>query len=259
MARSLSPSFYETAAITRTWPGKWHLGLDDNHSPKARGFESSFALLQGDASHFAPVPGKPVPADNGTYRENGVLTQVPEYFFSSNFYTDKLIAYIQQNHEDKKPFLAYAAYTAPHWPLQVPSDYADRYKGSVAGYSVIRAKRIERQKALGIIPADFEPNPGLPASANTPTWDQLTDDQKKVESRKMEIYAAVVDNLDHNIGRLVSYLKDIGEYDNTFVFFESDDGAEGSGSFRMAPIPTTRWEISVARCPMSITDIVGPR
>jgi arylsulfatase A-like enzyme len=132
--------------------GKWHLGLDDAHTPKSRGFESSFALLQGAASHFAPVPGKPVPADMGQYREDGVFTTIPDTFYSSNFYTDKLIAYVQRNVDDQKPFFAYAAFTAPHWPLQAPPDYIDRYKGKYdEGYEVIQQRRLAKQKELGII------------------------------------------------------------------------------------------------------------
>jgi arylsulfatase len=211
--------------------GKWHLGLDDAHTPKSRGFESSFALLQGAASHFAPVPGRPVPADRVQYREDGVYTTIPPSFFSSNFYADKLIGYIQKNIDDRVPFFAYAAFTAPHWPLQAPPDYIDRYKGKYdEGYEVIRQRRLEKQKALGIVPTDFEVNPGLPDSLNTPKWDSLTGDQKAVEARTMEVYAAMVENLDANIGRIIQSLKDAGRYDDTFVFFESDNGAEGEPS-----------------------------
>lgn len=96
---------------------------------KACGFESSFALLGGGASHFAPVPGKPIPSDNVRYREDGALTTVPEGFFSTTFYTDRLLAYIDEHAADEKPFFAYAAYTAPHWPRMAPPEYIDRYRG----------------------------------------------------------------------------------------------------------------------------------
>jgi arylsulfatase A-like enzyme len=216
--------------------GKWHLGLEEERSPRARGFESSFALLGGAGSHFAPVPGKPVPADNVVYREDGKLTTVPEYFYSSNFYADKLIAYIGAHAGDGKPFFGYAAFTAPHWPLQAPSDFIDRYAGQYdVGYEAIRARRLARQKELGVIPAAFEPNPGLPATPDNPSWEQLSADQKKIEARRMEIYAAMVENLDHNIGRIIQYLRDIGEYDNTLIFFQSDNGAEGGKSFPDGP------------------------
>ncbi|AOY00760.1 arylsulfatase [Jeongeupia sp. USM3] len=209
--------------------GKWHLGLDEAHSARARGFESSYTLLQGGGSHFAAVAGKAQTYDAVTYRENGALVQVPDNFFSTNFYTDKLISYIDQNKADGKPFFAYAAYTAPHWPLQAPADFIDRYKGRYdAGYDAIRLARIAKQKSLGIIPADFEANAPLPATAANPLWSQLSAEQKQSEARKMEVYAAMVENLDWNIGRLIAYLKQTGKYDNTFIFFMSDNGAEGS-------------------------------
>jgi arylsulfatase len=87
-------------------------------------------------------------------------------------------------------------------------------------------------KRLGILPRDFQPNPGLPVTANSPGWDELSVDQRLVEARKMEVYAAMVENLDHNIGRLLQYLKDAGKYDDTFVFFQSDNGAEGATTYR---------------------------
>lgn len=191
--------------------GKWHLGLygDDAHSPKTRGFESSFALLSGASSHFAPVAGKPLSTDGDPYRDNGIAVTLPNDFYSSNVYADRLIKYIQENAADQKPFFAYAAFTAPHWPLQAPPDHIDRYEGQYAeGYAVIQQRRLAKQKQLGIIPADFRANPGLPDSVNTPTWDSLTTDQQAIEARKMEVYAAMVENLDANIGRIIQAIKD---------------------------------------------------
>jgi len=94
--------------------GKWHLGLTEALSPKARGFEKSFVLLQGGDLHFGTAP---TGYNRGTYREDGVLVNVPNNFYSSDFYTNKLISYIGQSKTLDKPFFAYAAYTAPHWPL----------------------------------------------------------------------------------------------------------------------------------------------
>ncbi len=128
-------------------------------------------------------------------------------FYATDYYTDKLIGYIDANRGDGKPFLALATYTSPHWPLQAPEAYIDRYAGRYdQGYEPIRRARIARQKRLGVIPWSFEPSPPLPAS---------------------EIYAAMVENLDHNIGRIIRYLQRTGQYDDTFIFFQSDNGAEG--------------------------------
>jgi arylsulfatase len=153
---------------------------------------------------------------------------VPNDFFSTDFYTDKLLAYLAASAHDGRPFFAFAAYTAPHWPLQAPDAYLDRYHGVYdVGYDVIRERRIARQKALGIIPQDFEAAAPLPSTPQNPRWDDLTTAQQRFEARRMEIYAAMVENLDHNVGRLLDYLEQSGQRDDTFVFFQSDNGAEG--------------------------------
>jgi arylsulfatase A-like enzyme len=209
--------------------GKWHLGDTEDRSPKARGYESSFVLLPGVATFFNELADPPTTEQAKLYRDNGAFTTLPKDFFATNFYTDKIISYIEANRADGKPFFAFAAFTAPHWPLQAPPEYLDRYRGRYdVGYDVIRARRIERQKALGIIPQAFEPNPLLPATGDNPkVWSALSEDERKDQARRMEIYAAMVENLDANIGRLVRYLKSTGEYENTFIFFQSDNGAEG--------------------------------
>jgi len=264
--------------------GKWHLGSNvatpgaagsvpgsSGQTPDQWGFEQSYALLGGAASnHFGHEP-----ASSKNYTENGVYVQPgqpgqpggaggsPAAFYSTNFYTQRLIQDIDRNKGDGRPFFAYAAYTSPHWPLQVPEPWLSKYKGRYdAGYEVIRAARIARQKQLGLIPQDFEPfagepealtsSPATPAN-NTPAarylnavntvaagyrdygagrvnkkWASLTSLERKAQARYMEIYAGMVENLDHNIGLLIQHLKDIGEYDNTLIVFQSDNGAEGS-------------------------------
>jgi arylsulfatase len=226
------PEVLRDAGYHTYMAGKWHLGLTVETGPKARGFESSFALLQGAGSHFAPVAGQETAADKSAqYREGDDLVALPADFYSSHTYTDKLIGYLRSHSGDGRPFFAYAAYTAPHWPLHVPDADIDRYRGRYdAGYDVIRAARIDRQKALGLLPADWTPNPGLPKTASLPGWSELSAEQKASEARKMEIYAAMVHVLDRDIGRLIQTLKDIGAYDNTLVFFQSDNGAEGAPS-----------------------------
>lgn len=213
--------------------GKWHLGLTQDKSPQAWGFEDSFVLAQGASSHFAPDPSRLTSADvNATFRENGVQTTVPDSFFSTDFYTDKLLSYLAADEGDGKPFFAFAAYTAPHWPLQAPASFLDRYKGRYdVGYEKIRKHRIAKQKLLGVIPLDFKPAAPLPSTPDNPSWSDLTAEQKKTEARRMEIYAAMVENLDHNIGRLIDYLERTNQLDDTFIFFQSDNGAEGGSGF----------------------------
>ena len=218
--------------------GKWHLGYEDDQSANARGFEKSFALLQGGGHHF---DDKPMTVDHDTswYRENGKRVDLPDDFFSSEFYTDKIINYIDSDKKDGKPFFAYLAYTAPHWPLQAPIEYIDKYKGKYnAGYNDLTEKRLSALKELGLTNADTKaPKPVYPENEN---WDNLSDEQKKIDVREMEIYAAMVDNMDYHIGRILSYLEETGERDNTIIIFMSDNGAAGFGPGMNKAFPQER-------------------
>lgn len=207
--------------------GKWHLGMKSSQTPDARGFEDSFVLLQGGASHFSDKRGLVPAVPQGLYRDNGrVVETLPADFYSSSFYTDKMIDYIDKNLKDGKPFFGYLAFSAPHWPLQAPDDYIDRYRGKYdEGYDALRRSRLEKAKQIGIVPATAEVPP---MTKEIPSWQSLTQEQKKIESRKMEIYAAMVENIDHNLGRFLTYLKDTDNYENTFIIFMSDNGADGA-------------------------------
>lgn len=227
--------------------GKWHLGHGDDQSPKARGFESSWVLLPGYGDHYVASPGRYVDAEAGLYlyREDDHLVEPPQDFYSTDFYTDRLITDIARNRADGKPFFAFAAYTSPHWPLQAPQSFIDRQKGRYdEGYDVIRERRLARQRELGILPPGAVAAQPVPATAaryrtfplvGLQEWEDLSPAQREVESRRMELYAAMVENLDWNIGRLVQYLKDIGEYDNTLIVFMSDNGAAPDARVLRAP------------------------
>ena len=209
--------------------GKWHLGTEENQAPPTRGYERSWVLLPGAANHFGSRANRPLPDNTGPFREDGKLVTPPEDYYSTNFFTDRLIEYIDSNRDDGKPFFAFAAYTSPHWPLQAPAEFIDRYRGRYdAGFDAIKQARLDRQKRLGIVPADFKPYPGVPASEKYPHWDDLDSKQKADASRRMEIYAAMIENLDWNIGRLLRHLKEQGLYENTLIVFQSDNGPEAS-------------------------------
>lgn len=220
------PALLQQAGYRTYLSGKWHLGLTEDRSPKARGFDRSFALLRGADDHYAQPWNTRIDPAKPLYREDGQLTRVPDHFYSSDFFADKLVSYLQEGRQDKKPFFAYLAFTAPHWPLQAPQDviakYEERYK---AGYEPIRQARIDKQKAIGLLPKDFQP-----ARAQTlfPAWRRLTPQQQAQEARRMATYAAMVDIMDRNIGKVVAQLKASGEYDNTVILFISDNGAEGA-------------------------------
>lgn len=204
--------------------GKWHLGAQQGHTPNERGFEKSFTMLGGGASHFSLFfalgdEEKPVTF----YMENGKrIDTLPDDFYSTTYYTDKMIGYLQDC-PTNKPFFAYLAYTAPHDPLHIPQEWADKYKGKYdAGYDSIRVQRTERQRKLGIIPTEIPINDACGAF---PAWDDLSEEEKKEQSRKMEIYAAMIEYVDYNIGRIINELKRENKLDNTLIIFLSDNGA----------------------------------
>jgi len=204
--------------------GKWHLGHESEHFPYARGFERSFSMLQGGASHWSDMIGLQTPSQEfAKYSKDGEpLEELPKDFYSSRSYADFLIDSIRENRRDGKPFMAYFAPTAAHDPVHVPEPWLSKYKGQYDdGYEVLKAKRIEGSKRSGLIP-DNAPAPGfLP---NVKPWDTLSDETRALESRTMEAYAGMIENMDYNIGRILTFLKDIDQYDNTIIIFTSDNG-----------------------------------
>jgi len=194
--------------------GKWHLGLRPEDDPHARGFQHSFTLLQGSHNHFGTDIGK-----GATYREDGrTLTSLPANFYSSDTFTDKLIEQLQatsKGAEGRKPFLAYLTFTAPHFPLQAPPAEIAKYKGRYdAGFEALREQRLKRQVELGLVDAKAAAH--APALPNGP-WEAYTPEQKRFAARNMEVFAAMVDRVDQNVGRVVAELKRTGEYDNTII------------------------------------------
>jgi arylsulfatase len=201
--------------------GKWHLGKTPESNPHQKGFEHSFVLLEGAGNHYNNRSA--LFGEVSSYTEDGDSTAWVEGNYSTDFYTNKLIEYIDSDKGDKKPFFAFAAYTSPHWPLQVDKKYWKKYKGQYDdGYEKLRERRLASLKKAGIIPNDAI---APPTHERVLPWDSLSKQEQMEEARKMELYAGMVDNLDHNIGRLVKHLKNIGEYENTLFVFMSDNGA----------------------------------
>ena len=213
--------------------GKWHLGLSEETSPAARGFEKSYALVQGGAGAFdnmLPIvgPGKAL------YRVNGEqLEQLPEDFYSTRFYTELMQEYIDAGLDDGKPFFAYLAYTSPHWPLQAPQESIARYQGVYdAGYDALIEQRLQNLIDRGLVDAGVEPFPRL---LDERPWDELSPEEQRYQAKIMESYAAMVDDVDVYIGKMIAYLKEIGEYENTVIFFMSDNGPEGHAMEKAFP------------------------
>jgi arylsulfatase len=205
--------------------GKWHLGEEPAQWPAVKGFERDFTLLQGGGSNWPdmlyPNPAHP----HLTFTRNGKLVEkLPDHYFSSAAYADFIMEAVDEHKSDGKPFFAYLSFQAVHAPFAAPDDWLDRYKGQYdKGYDVLRAERLARMKQMGLVGTTVTPFPRLPS---IPAWDTLTPEQQKLSARKMEIYAAMLANMDFHIGRVLDHLKRLGKLDHTLVIFLSDNGAE---------------------------------
>jgi len=214
--------------------GKWDMGgrNDDSLLPGQRGFEKSFVLVEGSADHFRAFPAI-AELDSIHYRENDQPVDIPEDFYSTTFYASKMIEFLEADRDDTKPFFAYLSFTAPHYPLQAPDDYIDKYRDVYAvGYEKIRQQRIARMRELEIIGNDMAVAPQHPA---WPAWDDLSPVMKQLEVRRMQVYAAMVDAMDHHIGRVLDYLRTSGQLENTLIVFLSDNGPDGGNPLDWAP------------------------
>lgn len=239
VAEALARQGYETFMA-----GKWHLAIDDAQTPHIRGFQKSFSLLTGGASHFADQ--KPIaPVEIPEYvRDGEPVAELPDDFYSSTAFTDAMLDYLQ-GRDATAPFFGYLAFTAPHDPLHVPDAWLDRYSGAyAAGPAATRKARAARQTALGLIPE----NAGLWAYPRFPgwfpnhaaPWAERSAEQRLKDARRMEIYAAMVEFMDRQIGRVTDHLAATGELDNTYIFFFSDNGASSPGPL-VYPGVTKEW------------------
>ncbi len=208
--------------------GKWHLGETPETLPAARGFDRYFIQTKGapPAGHFnlnGPRPGtKNIYIEDGADRTG---TPVPADFFSSNFYTDKLIEYLETEKDSGAPFFAYLAFSAPHIPVQAPDTHIDLYQGRYdVGYDVVRKQRLNKMQHLGLITKTQFPERRAPTVL---PWSQLSKEQQAHHARRMEVYAGAVANMDDNVGRLLEFLTESGQLADTLILFMSDNGAAG--------------------------------
>ncbi len=222
------PKVLQDAGYRTYMSGKWHLGHKMEHTPYARGFEETFALLPGGGSHWNDkLPLSPV--QPMTYSRNGeVVDELPNDFYSTKNYTDYLLEWLERDKTEDKPFFAYLSYTAPHDPLHAPKEYIEKYKGKYSeGYQALREQRLKRLQDLGILPEGVDMYPWGGIS----NWDDLPEDKRASSERDMEVYAAMVDYMDEQIERVFKWLEENNEMDNTMIIFFSDNGANGADKF----------------------------
>jgi arylsulfatase A-like enzyme len=210
--------------------GKWHLGMQPKDLPVNRGFDQSISLMETGADNWEKKPYLPH-NKNVHYFDNDKEIDLPEDFYSSDFYTDNLMAYLKQ-HDHKTPFFAYLAFTAVHYPHQAPKALTQKYLANYQdGWDVIKSKRYARLVQLGLMP------PGLEA-LQLPTveeWEALSKEDQAYRTKQMAVYAAMVKRMDFNIERLLSHLKQAGLFDNTVIMFMSDNGADNNEIDKIFP------------------------
>ena len=222
------PEALKTAGYSTYMAGKWHVTKETNpdgpkHNwPLQRGYDRFYGTIHGAGSFFDP---------NTLTRDNTMISPYadPEYKPKTFYYTDAIndhaVRYIRE-HKGDAPFFIYVAHTAAHWPMHaLPEDIA-KYKGKYdGGYTPIRRARFAKMKKLGVIEKHWKLSP------QAGNWSGVSD--KKWEAACMEVYAAMVDNMDAGIGRIVASLKKTGRLDNTLIFYLMDNGgcAEGYGRY----------------------------
>ena len=216
--------------------GKWHVGKEPHNLPPARGFDRSLVLGDSGADNWETGKLYLDLTDKVYWYDNGKEAKMPKEFYSSEFYINKTLEYLKTDAKLDKPFFAYVAFQANHIPVQAPQEFIEKYKGKYnKGWDVLRQERRNKAIELGLMPLN---TPMAPLPSTHVAWDSLSETDKAYQARRMEVYAAMAEAMDHQIGRLIGHLKETGEYDNTVFVFLSDNGAEATDPYALA---VGRW------------------
>ena len=211
----------KSAGYQTLMTGKWHLGYHDrNLWPLQRGFDKYYGILAGAANYFTPTGPRGLTLMNDRVEPTG------DDFYLTDALTDYAIQFINENQEvGAQPFFLYLAYTSPHWPLNALDGEVEKYRGRYKeGWEKLRRERLDRMKQLGVI--DEETQLSADDGAD---WDALSDEQQDEMDYRMALYAAQIDRMDQNIGRVIETLEANGELENTLIFFLADNGACAEG------------------------------
>jgi len=226
IASLLQSSGYRTSVA-----GKWHLGTGAGNLPPVRGFDDSFIQADSGSDNFEMRPYLPMQAEAYWYADGERLASLPEDFYSSTFFVDKTIEYLDAGKATGRPFFAYLAFQANHTPIQAPARFIDAYRGRYTeGWAEVRNARISRLREYGL----FDGRATFAEGPSQADWDALDAEQQYFEARRMQAYAGMATAMDHAIGRLVAYLRATGEYDNTVFVILSDNGASAAEPYANA-------------------------
>ena len=218
VAEVLRGAGYQTALS-----GKWHLGAAAPQRPIDRGFDEFYGLLDGCCNYFNPAQQDP-PSEGGRFRifahNDQRIRKFPADFYTTDAFTEHAIATVRRFAAAGKPFFLHLCYTAPHSPIQARPEDIARYEGKYsAGWAALRQQRHMRQLELKLV----DPKWKLPGP-DALVYDWAASDQKW-EDRRMAVYAAMVDRMDQDIGRVLQTLKELNLETNTVVMFLSDNGS----------------------------------
>ncbi|MFK7978766.1 MAG: sulfatase-like hydrolase/transferase [Saprospiraceae bacterium] len=194
--------------------GKWNLGKNRVDAPVEKGFDQSFALMEETCNHLGNKRYFPA-----IFRANNNIQEISEDFYTTQYFTRQLLSFLSTNKkkQQRKPFFAYLSFTSPHYPLQAPPRAIQNFQSQYEeGYAAIYEERLANQLALGI-------HSGID-NLSLPDWDKLTLETQTYEAKKMEIYAAMVHEMDTYIGQVINYLKIAKQYENTIIIFLGDGG-----------------------------------
>jgi len=216
--------------------GKWHLGHEAGDLPNDHGFDRSFVLDASGADNWDQAPYMPYNS-YAPWFEDGRPANLPSDFYSSRFIVDQMIRYLQTDQSNTQPFFAYVAFQAVHIPVQAPREYTQHYLHTYdAGWDALRAERARRAQELGLFPQGA---PIAPMFAHSQRWESLSPADRALFSRSMAVYAAMLEAMDDNVGRLIAYLQSRGLADNTIFVVTSDNGPEPSDPIHEAGF--TQW------------------
>ncbi|MBO4597848.1 MAG: arylsulfatase [Bacteroidaceae bacterium] len=229
----------QQAGYTTLISGKWHVGDKPDQLPNQRGFDHFYGFGRGGHDYYAAPKDQSIQSNgrggginyfrDSLYLDNKrVALQKDEYLTES--ITNHALDFIDEASKKDNPFFLYLAFNAPHWPLQSLPEDIEKYKGVYSeGWDVLRQKRFENAKKLGVIDGNTTITKH---DERVREWASLPESEKKFYERRQEVFASMIDRVDQEIGKISEKLKEVGRYDNTLIIFLSDNGAQGGSDAR---------------------------